>query len=372
MAEFEPPSDIERIVEDGGKGLIDIQDEFKQADEEVNKAQESGNQQAKDEAQKVKEEKSKKLIERFNSLELTDDESKKVLDFLNDLESEKNPSKESSMKSWADNFSKFSEKAKKAIKAPFKCIYEYGKSCYRYFDTPEGKVKASLMDDANSRLEKAYESGSVDEQKEALQNYNDLQNDFKSEIDKDTKADKDGQSKWGDRAWSIIKGLLFFGGIFGLLALLASQLNGCYQYTDTDSKKLKCKYDNKSDCQCGGTPYPQDCNDSKNSNYPYCKCEEVLNQYCSIEKDGKSIYYQYDDSHTPLSALGDILNIAIDIAKKFGEGVGDIWAFLKKYGMYVIIVIGVLIALYIIKTMIEAYNETRHIIHQVSSSDTKE
>lgn len=266
----------------------------------------------------------------------------------------------------------FGTKCLDTLKYPFEKMYDGYSSLCDYFTSDEGKVKKLALDKSRAVLNDP--NATADQKIEAQKEYAKTMKEISPELDK---SDKNGESKYGEKLWSLMKLLFIAGGVIGILAILAKALNGCYQYKIGKNRLKICddfyhQDENHSYCACGSPANPLLCDDTTN-NYPYCKCLEVKGQVCNMEANSTSqLYYSYDDSHSPWSVVGDVVVGAYNLGKDIVGDSGDIWTFMKKYGTIIIIVIGVLISLYIIKTMIEAYTETKHIVHDAISGESTE
>jgi len=280
-------------------------------------------------------------------------------DILNTLSNDPNPTLEKGM----EKTSSVGKTIYDAIKYPFEKCYEGLKSL---FQSPEAKVQANLLEEARDRLNKAYEGNSIDEKKAALANFNEISEKFKIEVDKDTKGNKDGESKFGERLWSVLKLLLLAGGLITAFAVIAAKLNGCYQYKigSNPLKLTSCDSFYKEDsnrpyCGCGSPPSPpaQLCNDTT-QNYPYCKCMEpgVHGQICDLDANSSSqIYYNYDDSHTAWSVAADAINALAKLAGGVPDFLADAWAWFKKTGYWIAIVIIIVVGLWAIVKVYNTY-----------------
>lgn len=275
----------------------------------------------------------------------------------------------------------------KALAWPVEKIYDGLKATCDWFKTPEGKIKSQLNESARDKLNNlASDPNATDAEKsKALAEYEKTKNGVTEGVNNDVKGDEEGKSKWGEPLWKILKLLLCIGGFFGALGLMAHQLNGCYQYslnmTDTTKNKdpvqlMSCKDfyntgDNKTFCSCGTPANPLVC-DANNTNNPYCKCTEAIGVVCNMDSKDKKIYYSYNDTHSVWSILG---NVAGEIAKIFDglpDEVGGLWDWIKKNFKIVLIIGGVLFGLWLLKLIVEAYNTTKHLVHDLSSGETSE
>ena len=131
---------------------------------------------------------------------------------------------------------------------------------------------------------------------------------------------------------------------------------------------------NHSYCGCGSPVSPLVCDETTN-NYPYCKCNEigVRGQVCDLDTTHPTqIYYNYDDTHTPWSLAGDAIVGAYNIIKDAPQEFTSALDWIKKYGWIVVVVLGCLFALWIIKLIVEAFNTSKHFIHDLTSGESTE
>lgn len=268
----------------------------------------------------------------------------------------------------------FATKCLDALKYPFEKMYDGYSSVCDYFTSPEGKVKKlaleksrSIMNDPNSTVDQKIEAG---------KEYAKTINEIKPELDK---SDEAGKSKYGEKLWTLMKLLFLAGGVIGALAIIARSLNGCYQYKIGKDrlKLLTCddfyhKDENHSYCSCGSPATPLVC-DNNTNNYPYCKCAEpgVNGQVCNMETGSTSqLYYSYDDSHSAWSVFGDVVVGAYGLLKNVPGDVSDVWAWFKKYGWIILLVLGIIIGLPFIIGAINTTKEVYHLVHPDGTTET--
>ena len=368
------------------KSIAGIADEtftdLKDASANLEEAQKSGSQGEIDKAKQAKEVATiKAYTEVVNNTKLTETEKTKTIqqitDFMNTISADPDPTPEKGIKTWWEKCGDLTDKAKETLKSSFKACSDSAKSFFDRFKTPEGRAQDALMEDAQKRMEAAAASGSMPDLEKAGNDYQRARDMFKSKVELDKEADKEGRSKYGDRLWDVMKLLLIAGGFIGALAVIAAELNGCYQYkTGQDSNQIKCnnfyKQDqNQSFCACGSPATPLVCDPT--NNYPYCKCDEVHGQVCVLDGTSKvQIYYNYDSTHTAFSLLGDAYDTLKKVVADAPDFLAGVSEWFKKYGSIVAIILGSLIALWIIKMIVEAYNTTRHFVHDLTTGKTTE
>ena len=288
---------------------------------------------------------------------------------------------ENDTKIWSDAEAKitaldksFGTKCLDTLKYPFEKLYDAFTNVCDYFTSPEGKVKKLALDKFRSVMDDPNISS--DEKLKAGIEYNKIINEIKPELDK---SDEAGKSKYGEKLWTLMKLLFLAGGVIGALAIIAKSLNGCYQYKIGKDrlKLLTCddfyhKDENHSFCSCGSPATPLVCDDNTN-NYPYCKCAElgVQGQVCNMEAGSTSqLYYSYDDSHSAWSVFGDIVVGAYGLLKDGTKDLGDFWAWFKKYGWIVLLVLAIVIGLPFIIGAINTTKEVYHLIHPDGTTET--
>ena len=288
---------------------------------------------------------------------------------------------ENGVKIWSDAEAKitaldksFGTKCLDTLKYPFEKMYDGYSSVCDYFTSPEGKVKKLALE--KSRAVMTDPNATADQKIEAQKEYVKTLNEIKPELDK---SDEAGKSKYGEKLWTLMKLLFLAGGVLGALAIIAKSLNGCYQYKIGKDrlKLLTCddfyhKDENHSYCSCGSPATPLVCDDTTN-NYPYCKCAEpgVQYQVCNLEAGSTlQLYYSYDDSHSAWSVFGDAVVGAYGLLKNVPGDVSDIWAWFKKYGWIILLVLGIVIGLPFIIGAINTTKEVYHLVHPDGTTET--
>jgi hypothetical protein len=198
------------------------------------------------------------------------------------------------------------------------------------------------------------------------------------DFEKDNKEIADeGKSKYG-KYFEILCKLAMLGGAFYLtIHILTTEFSGCYKIVTSQSgmtEKLSCDYsgDDQIYCGCGGNFKPDsqgsaniDCS-GDNSKFPPCKCQTGRTCSKDITSDG-AISYNYRNVGMFESlgqAIGAIANPII------GDlGLGN----LGKYLKYILIGVAVLLGLYFLMKILQAFSssgETEH-THGFSFRKTK-
>ena len=289
---------------------------------------------------------------------------------------------ENGIKIWSDAEAKitaldksFGTKCLDALKYPFEKMYDGYSSVCDYFTSPEGKVKKLALEKFRSIINDP--SSTEDQKIEAGIEYQKIMDEIKPKLDKSDEAVK---SKYGEALSTLMKLLFLAGGVIGVLAIVARSLNGCYQYKIGKDrlKLLTCddfyhKDENHSYCSCGSPATPLVCDDTTN-NYPYCKCAEpgVNGQVCNMETGSTSqLYYSYDDSHSAWSVFGDVIVGAYGLLKDVPKDVSDVWAWFKKYGWIILLVLGIVIGLPFIIGAINTTKEIYHFVHPEGTGTTE-
>lgn len=320
----------------------------------------------------------KSLLNNVSSLDIPKDsplrsEAYKIVSDAFDKMQE-DPSVENGFKTWTDAQAKivaldksFGTKCLDTLKYPFEKMYNGFTSVCDYFTSDEGKAKKLALDQKRAIMDDP--NATADEKIQAQKDYVKTIKEISPELDK---SDQKGESTYGENFWKLMKLLFLAGGVIGILAILARSLNGCYQYKIGKDKLKICddfyhKEDNHKYCDCGPST-SSGCDDTTN-NYPYCYCDEVKGQVCNMEAGSTSqLYYAYDDSHSAWSVAGDVVMGAYNLAKKLPDDLGDLWAWFKKYGWIVLIVLVIIIGLPFI---IGAINTTKEIYHQIHPDGTE-
>ena len=289
---------------------------------------------------------------------------------------------ENGIKIWSDAEAKitaldksFGTKCLDALKYPFEKMYDGYSSVCDYFTSPEGKVKKLALEKFRSIINDP--SSTEDQKIEAGIEYQKIMDEIKPKLDKSDEAVK---SKYGEALSTLMKLLFLAGGVIGVLAIVARSLNGCYQYKIGKDrlKLLTCddfyhKDENHSYCSCGSPSTPLVC-DNNTNNYPYCKCAEpgVNGQVCNMETGSTSqLYYSYDDSHSAWSVFGDVIVGAYGLLKDVPKDVSDVWAWFKKYGWIILLVLGIVIGLPFIIGAINTTKEIYHFVHPEGTGTTE-
>ena len=260
----------------------------------------------------------------------------------------------------------------KTLCSPFKTLRE----AYRELvDSPKERTERLVLD-KYININEDPES-TVDQKIEAGIEYQKIMDEIKPELDKSDEAVK---SKYGEALSTFMKLLFLAGGVIGVLAIVARSLNGCYQYKIGKDrlKLLTCddfyhKDENHSYCSCGSPSTPLVC-DNNTNNYPYCKCAEpgVNGQVCNMETGSTSqLYYSYDDSHSAWSVFGDVIVGAYGLLKDVPKDVSDVWAWFKKYGWIILLVLGIVIGLPFIIGAINTTKEIYHFVHPEGTGTTE-
>lgn len=283
------------------------------------------------------------------------------------------------IKIWSDVESKITgldkslgTKCLNTLKYPFEKMYNAFSSFCDYFTSDEGKVKKLALDKFRETFNNP--DSSADEKIEAYQNYAENIKDISSELDK---SDQKGESKYGEKLWSLLKLLFVLGGVIAVLAVVAKSLNGCYQYKIGINPLKICddfyqKDDNYQYCSCGNPLNPLVCNDTL-KNYPYCQCNTigVHNIVCNMEANSTSqLYYSYDNSHSALSVFSDVVVGGYNLLKNIPNDLTDLWAWFKKYGWIVLIVLVIIIGLPFIIGAINTTKEIFHLVHPDGTTTT--
>jgi hypothetical protein len=343
-------------------------EDFQNTQADLKNAIESGNaDQIREMNAKVIEASKNVLNEAFKSSEyfknLPEDKQNKLTESLNDILDTLSNDPKPTLEKGMEKTTSVGKTIYDAIKYPFEKCYEGVKSL---FQSPEAKVKAKVLEDARNRLNEVYENGTDEQRREALKSFNEASEGFKTEIERDTKANKEGESKYGERLWSLLKLLIGVGGLIAAFAIIAAKLNGCYQYKigSNPLKLTSCDSfykdeSNRSYCGCGSPPEPPAslCNDTT-QNYPYCKCMEsgVHGQICDLDANSSSqIYYNYDDSHTAWSVAADTINALAKMASGVPDFLKDAWEWFKKTGYWIAIVVIIVVGLWAIVKVYNTY-----------------
>jgi hypothetical protein len=378
MPAEEPSIELREAVDSTG-----AVDEINDLEAEQEQAQSDDNKKALNEIKEKRVQVSKNVLEKLinNSFKGDVSKSAEVNKIVSDAFQKLTGELEKDVKTWSDAEAKiraldksFGTKCLDVLKYPFEKMYDAYTSVCDYFTSPEGKVEQlalekfrSVMDDPNASKDQKLKAGI--EYAETIEK-------IKGELNK---SDQKGESEYGEAKWTIIKLLFFAGGLIGALAIIARSLNGCYQYKIGKDrlKLLTCddfyhKDENHSFCSCGSPATPLVCDDNTN-NYPYCKCAELgaQGQVCNIEAGSTSqLYYSYDDSHSAWSVFGDIVVGAYGLLKDTSKDLGDFWAWFKKYGWIVLLVLAIVIGLPFIIGAINTTKEVYHLIHPDGTTET--
>jgi hypothetical protein len=379
---FEPEPDVNTNMIDAVEAT-DAANDINNLQAEEKTAQLENNKEVLKEIKEKRVQVSKNVLEKLinNSFKGDVSKSAEVNKIVSDAFDKFTGDPEVDLGIWSDAEAKisaldksFGTKCLDVLKYPFEKMYDAFTSVCDYFTSPEGKVKQLALEKYNEIMNDP--TANRDQKIEAGKEYAKTIKEIKPELDK---SDQKGESEYGEAKWTIIKLLFFAGGVIGALAIIARSLNGCYQYKIGKDrlKLLTCddfyhKDENHSFCSCGSPATPLVCDDNTN-NYPYCKCAElgVQGQVCNMEAGSTSqLYYSYDDSHSAWSVFGDIVVGAYGLLKDTSKDLGDFWAWFKKYGWIVLLVLAIVIGLPFIIGAINTTKEVYHLIHPDGTTET--
>lgn len=358
------------VTEQVGDLTEDDVNEYNDAIEEANKLLESGTDEATKQATDQKARAAQKIIYKILEIYENTPENSQYRQLLNDaLENKSNVTLQESMKTWSDTFKEFTDEKGKQIKEKLTSTCKYlsdsARKVYsKYFTDPSNTAKVNAFDNANFNLQDAIDRNAPQLEIDALYDEVDKRRSaLKEGVDNDTEGKKEGESKYGDYKMKILYLFLLAGGVIGALAIIAGDLNGCYQQSTKNSLKLQsCNsyyHQNKQNCVCGISSSIVDCTNPTFSMYPYCQCNEVSSpqQICTT-----GINYYYDNTNTPWSVLGDAYNTVKTIIEDAPKVANSLWDSIKKYAWIICIVLIVIVGLPFI---IRAITFTGEVYHEI-------